>query len=272
VRAAQRNQALRRVLKARGASQHQAALKTRRRHGHLPARALFAQPVFGGDAHIVEENLGEARQPVQLRNGAHRNARQIERHQNEAEPPVALGIRIAAKHSEEPIGKSAPRGPGLLSVHNVVVAVAQRGRLNVRHIAARIRLAPALRPDFLAGSHLRQKARLLRRRSEFHNRRPEQKNAILVDALRRARAVILLFENQPLEEIRAAPAELHRPGHHGKAAAVELRLPFPVQPRALRRIKRGQRPGRHIRLQPFPRLTPKRPLPIGVAKLHAPAS
>src|SRR5690606_14777186 len=138
------------------------------------------------------------------------------------------------------------------------------------HVGAGVRLGPALGPYLLRGGDLRQEARLLLGRAELHDRRAEQEDAVLVDALRGARAVVLLLEDQPLEEVGAAAAVLARPGHHRPAAGVQRPLPRAVRLEPLARIEGGERRARHVRLEPRPRLRPKCPLRLRVREVHGP--
>ncbi len=81
-------------------------------------------------------------------------------------------------------------------------------------------------------------------------RRAEQEDAVLVDAARRAGAVVLLFEDQPLEQIGAAAAVLDGPGDHREAAGVELLLPGAVGLEAFFRVEGRELLLRRVRGEP----------------------
>ena len=88
------------------------------------------------------------------------------------------------------------------------------------------------------GGHLGEDAVLLLRRAELEDRRREQEDAVLRDALRRAGAVVLLLEDQPLPQARVAAAVLARattPPPSGRRRAC-------APTRGARRSPRGCRP------------------------------
>ncbi len=118
------------------------------------------------------------------------------------EAAVPFGVGIAAEQAEEMRAERAARRPRLLAVEPpaAVRLVACRLALDPGEVAARVRLRPSLAPRLLARGHLRQDAVLLLLRAELEDRGREQEDAVLRDALRRARGVVLLFEDQPLPE------------------------------------------------------------------------
>ena len=101
-----------------------------------------------------------------------------------------------------------------------------------------IGLRPALAPRLLARGHLGQDAILLLLGAELEDRRREQEDAVLGDALRRARRVVLLLEDQPLPEAGFAAAVLAGPRNHGVARVEQGALPLEVRGEA----RRGCRP------------------------------
>ncbi len=68
--------------------------------------------------------FGEAGLAVELGDGPHGDARRFQRQQDEGEAVVALRIRIAAEQPEQPVGIDSARGPDLLAVDDIVIAVA----------------------------------------------------------------------------------------------------------------------------------------------------
>ena len=96
--------------------------------------------------------------------------------------------------------------------------------------------------------------------AELEDRRREQEDAVLRDALRRARAVVLLFEDQPLPERRIASAVLLRPRHDGVAGVEQRALPLEVRGEAGPGVARGQRRARHVGLEPGAALGAELPL------------
>src|SRR3546814_7333871 len=90
------------LLEARRRTQHQAALETGRRHCDAPAGTFVAETILDRHTHVIEEDFGEARQTVELLDRPDRDARQIQRHQNEREPVMTarFGIRSEEHKSE----------------------------------------------------------------------------------------------------------------------------------------------------------------------------
>ena len=140
------------------------------------------------------------------------------------EAAVAFGFGVGAEEAEEVRAERAARRPRLLAREPPAAAgvVAHALALDAGEVAARVGLRPALAPRLLAGRHLGQDAVLLLLRAELEDRRREQEDAVLRDALRRAGGVVLLLEDQPLPQARLAAAVLAGPRHH-RVAGVEQR-------------------------------------------------
>src|SRR6185503_6208023 len=162
--------------------------------------------------------------------------------------------RIGAEDAEQTIGEGGARAPRLLAVQHVVVAVQPRRGADGGHVAAGVRLRPSLRPDLVAARHAWKVARLLCRRPELHERRAEEEDAVLVHAPGRLRAVVLLLEDEPLDQVGAAPAVLDGPGDHRPAALVQRALPGAVLLEALGRVHRLEPCLRHVGGEPLARL------------------
>ena len=181
--------------------------------------------------HIVEEDLGEARVAIKLRNGSHGDARCIERHKDERESFVARGLRIGAENSEAPVGPRCAAGPDLLAVDDPFAAVVAERRFaaDAGHVAAGIRLAPGLSPDLVALGHRWQEAGLLLGRADLDDGWAQQENAVLAHSAGSATAPILFFEDQPFHIVGVTSAVLNRPTNSRPATLVELGFPLPVQ-------------------------------------------
>src|SRR3546814_4874602 len=63
-------------------------------------------------------------------------------------------------------------------------------------------------------------------------RRRQQEYAILVDAQRCVRAPVFLFEDQPFDQVTAAPAVLLGPGHRAPTAFEQLGFPIAMRGKA----------------------------------------
>src|SRR5205807_4369721 len=90
---------------------------------------------------------------------------------------------------------------------------------------------------------------------------------VLGDALRPARPVVLLLEDQPLDKAGVAAAVLPRPRDDGPAGVEQLPLPLHVQGEPLGRVARRQAIG-DVGLEPGPGLGPERLLLVGVGEIH----
>ncbi len=179
-----------------------------------------------------------------------------QRHENKGETVMPLRLRIGAEHTETPVRPDRTGRPGLLAVDDVLVAFQPRGGADRRHVGTGIGLGPALRPDFLAGGHLRQDARFLLIGAVFHQRGAEQEDAVLVDPQRRARLVVLLLEDQPLDQVAAATAQLLGPGDHAPAPFVERGFPLRGAGQSPRRYRRTAA-ARRARWPPASRALPR---------------
>jgi len=125
-----------------------------------------------------------------------------------------------------------------------------------------------LRPHVFAGGHARQKACLLLFGAELDQGRAEQELAVLIDPHRRTGAVVLLFENQPLDEVAAAATQGLGPDHHRQAGVEELALPRAVLLEAFTRVVAEQRLGGQVCCKPGADLLTEGLLPGGVGEIH----
>src|SRR5205085_7223814 len=104
-----------------------------------------------------------------------------------------------------------------------------------RQVAAGVRLAVALAPDFVGAHDVGEVALLLRLVAIGNQRRAEQRQPQDVDQRRRALAGHLFDEDSLLDERRAAPAVLFRPVNADPAGLVHLLLPRAQEVEALAR-------------------------------------
>ncbi len=248
--AEQRDEAFGGGLEPRGRTQHQPALEARGRHRDVPPFAFARDAVLDRHAHFVEEQLGKARIAVELADRAARDPRGVEVEQDETQPLVPLRLGVGAEQAEPPVGEARAARPGLLAGDDIMVAVADRLRRDRRHVRPGIGLGPCLRPDHLALRHRGQEARLLLVGAELHDGRAEQEDAVLINAQRRPRAIIFLFEDQPLDEVEPAPAVSLGPGDHAPVAACEPPLPLDMLVIAVLALERDERFLRDVRFHP----------------------
>ena len=161
-------------------------------------------------------------------------------------PAVALGVGIGAEQPEEVRAERAARRPRLLAA----TAASRRARRRAPPgSGCRRGRCPRSAPTSpgttsLAGGHPRQDAVLLLLRAELEDRRREQEDAVLGDALRRAGAVVLLLEDQPLPEARLAAAVLARATTRPRSrASNSVRSHSRCAAKPSRGVARRQRPG-----------------------------
>ena len=184
---------------------------------------------------------------------------------------VRLGI--GAHQAEDPVGAVRLRRPGLLSVHQVLVAAQLGGGAQVREVRARARLRIALAPHLLRAQHRAQEALLLRLAAVVDDRGPAQADAQAVGRGRRAQEHELFLEQRVLDVAAALPAVLLRPGHADVAGVVQLLVPAadPVEGRVL-----GLElvalvvlpPGRQVGFDPGARLVAIGDLRVREPKIH----
>ncbi len=141
---------------------------------------------------------------------------------------MALGLRVGAHDAEDPVGEGATGTPGLLSVEDEVVTVEDRLGLDTGEVGARFGLAPALGPDVFTTRHPRQEEVLLLLGAEVEDRGRQQADTVGTDPTGHARQPVLLFVDQPLDQVAVAAAVHRRPGRHRPAGVEEDLLPRTV--------------------------------------------
>ncbi len=122
------------------------------------------------------------------------------------------------------------------------------------HVAAGTRLGPCLCPDDLSARHGGEKSFLLFFGAELHDRGAKQEDAVLVGAVRPACAEILFLKNQPLNEVKSAPAIGFGPGDHAPVTGCQRALPRDMLLISFPTFERHQRRPRHMRFHPRPDL------------------
>ena len=141
------------------------------------------------------------------------------------------------------------RRPHLLAGDHPLVAVEDGAGLDVREVAAGVRLGEALAPQLVDRLDLREEAPLLLVGAELDQRRGEEALAEERDPRRRVRARVLLVEDDLLGERRRPAAVLLRPRQPDPAVGAEQLLPLdPRRPSPSRRP--GRRPARARRTRP----------------------
>ena len=129
--------------------------------GQTPAVVLRADDVRRGDPHVVEEDLVEGRFVIHLLDRPDGDAGRLHVEHEVRDPPMRLRVRVGASEQDAVAGELRQRGPDLLAVEHVLVAVAHRARRERREVAAGFRLAEQLAPDLGAVEQAGEVALLL---------------------------------------------------------------------------------------------------------------
>ena len=190
---------------------------------------------------------------------------------------MALGVGVAAEQAEQVRAERAAGRPRLLAVEEPAAVDAPCSGADRREVAARTGFRPALAPQVLCGGHAREDVVLLCLRAELEQRRREQEDAVLRDPLRSARPVVLLLEQQPLPQRRAAAAVLDRPRHGGPPVGEEHPLPVEVLREALPGVAGVDLVGAAVHrpplgqmgLEPRSRLGPERLVLVAPGQVHS---
>ena len=205
------------------------ALVQQRRHRHLPAVALVAEPVRHRHLDVGEEDLVELRLAGDLAQRPHLDAGRVHVDDEVGQALVPRRVGVAERDEDAVVGDVRERRPHLLAVDDVDVAVALGARSRGGEVGARVRLGEALAPDLLGGQDLRQVRVLLLVGAVRHDRRPGHPEADDADVRGRLRARHLLVEDR-LEAVgRAGAAVLLRPGQPGVAGLVQLAAPLAAE-------------------------------------------
>ena len=253
LRVIQVDQALRGREEPSGGAQREAALGAGRGHCYGPALIRFAEHVGVGHEHVVEEYFGEAFVTVEAFDAAHGHTRRREVDEEVRESVVPFGLRDRCGTTR----RGACRTRHASSTSSGPTGASRRPRRRARpSIWIPARSLPAFGSDHPWHHVCVPDAIVARMRSccswraELEDRRREQEDAVLRDALRRAAAVVLLFEDQPLPEARVASAVLLRPRHDRVARVEQLAFPFEVRRKARTCVARGERRPRDVGFQP----------------------
>ena len=142
-----------------------------------PALVLFADEVFGRHFDVVEPDFVHFVPAVEQLDRAHGDAGRLHVDQQEADAGLRLAFIAGAHQAEDPVAVLAERGPGLLAVDDVLVALALGLGLDRGEVGAGARLAVALAPPHFAARDAGQEALLLLGSAERHDHRRDHHRA-----------------------------------------------------------------------------------------------
>ena len=209
------------------------ALVVQHRHRHPPAVVLPAQQVPRGHAHVLEEHLVEVVAVGDVRHRLHRHPRRVHVQDEGADAAMLLRLLVRPRQHDHLVRQVRVRGPDLLPLDHVVVAVAHRPRLQRGEVAARLRLAEPLAVPGRARGHLRQQPRLLLVRPVHQHRRPRDADREQPPPRGRAMPRQLLVQHHLLERRRPHPPVLPRPRRGQPRALPQLPHELPGEGRLL---------------------------------------
>ena len=244
-----------------------------RRHRHLPALSLLAEPVGVRHLDVVEEDLVELGLSGDLPQWAHLDSGRVHVHDQVREVVVPPRVRIALRDQDAEVGDVRERRPDLLAVDHVDVAAAVRAGAGRSEVGAGVRLGEPLAPDLVRGEDLREVRLLLLLRAVRDDRRAGHPEPDHADVRRRVGPGRLLVEDR-LEAVRGSgTAVFLRPGQAGVAGVVEHPAPFAAE-RVVEAL--GAAPAaapllRQVRRDPGAQLGPEGGLLGGVAQVHGPS-
>src|SRR5262245_4378724 len=201
------------------------ALVGERRDRDRPAFVELSDEVLDWHANVVEEDLVELGLAGDLAQRPHRDARRLHVDQQEADALVFGGAGVGPYEQKAPVGDVGHAGPHFLAVHDEVIAVAHRARLQIGQIGARVRLREALAPELVGCQDLGQMALSLSRRAALHEGGAEHRDAAAAHELRRLGARHRLVEADALDGRRATAPRLPRPAGAPVAGLAHLLLP-----------------------------------------------
>lgn len=190
----------------------------------------------------VEEHLVEPGAAVGLTQRTHVHAGLVDRHADQRQPDVALGVGVGAAQQQDPVRPLRLGGPHLLPGDDESVPVDDGARAQRGEVRARLGFGEPLAPVLLAGEQRRQEASLLLGRAVGQQRRGDE---ALTDAEHDPRGAGTgegLVDDRHLDRRQAATAVRDRPGRAQPASG-----PEPARP-LLDRGRRGAVVGR-MRLQ-----------------------
>src|SRR5581483_3390739 len=145
----------------------QRALVLEQRLGDGPPLPRSTDEVFRRHAHRLEERLAERRRARDQPDRPRRDPRRRHVDEQEADTLVLRRARVGAHQAEHPVRLIGVRGPDLLAVDDVRIAVEDGARLQAGEIGAGARLAVALAPADPAARDRRQVLEALLLRAEL---------------------------------------------------------------------------------------------------------
>src|SRR5260221_1818134 len=175
-----------------------------------PTLVFLTDQVLDRDAHIFEEYVVDFVRSVDADDRAHGNARRLHVDQEERYAGLRLCRGVGSHQAEDPVGVLSQRGPGLVTIDDVVIAVPPRLGTDRGKVGAGARLRVALAPPILARQNPRQKLLLLRVVAERVDHRADHGDAKR-QRRQRSGARRLLFEHKTLRDRPAGPAIFLRP-------------------------------------------------------------
>ncbi len=156
---------------------HAGALVAEQEFGVGPAFVFLADQVLGRHPDIFEKHVVDFVRTVDGDDRAHRDPRRRHVDQQEGDAALWLGCGISPHQAEDPVRMLRQRGPGLVAIDHIMVAVAHRLAAHRREVGARSRLGITLAPPVIARQDARQELLLLGRIAEGIDHRTDHGDA-----------------------------------------------------------------------------------------------
>src|ERR1700678_999480 len=238
--------------------------------GDVPAVVHFAEYVFFRDADVAEEDLVEFAFAGHLlqRTDLHSGCFHVDEQDGET---FVLGRRgVGTGNDFAPIADPPVAGPDFLPVDDVMVAIKNRGSLQIGEVRAGVWFRKSLAPDFFGAQNFRYEPFLLGLGAVGDNRRTNQAQTQRVRHRRGFGTRHFFPEDGLLHQRGAAAAKFFWPGNGRPAAFVQLSLPgAKVGIRFFERFVLPLGPVfRDVRREPGPQLVTKLFFFCGEVQIH----
>ncbi|CAM2160807.1 hypothetical protein PT2222_90024 [Paraburkholderia tropica] len=193
-----------------------------------PAAILLADEVLDRHLHVLEEHFVDLMVFVERDDRTHGNARRLHVDQQERNAFLLLRGGVGAHEAEHHVGVLAERGPGLLAIHDVMVARrvldTNGARAQRSEIGTGTGFGIALTPPVFARADARQIAALLRFVAVLHDDGRDHRHAERQHR-RRADAPAFRVPDMALRFGPAGAAEFDGPCGYRPALLAEQRVP-----------------------------------------------
>ena len=186
----------------------------------VPAPVLLADELVGRDPDVVEEDLVDLVAAVDEADRPDGDAGRLHVDQHERDAELLLGLGVGPDQAEDPVGPLRERGPRLLAVDHVGVAVADGPGGQRREVGPGVGLGEPLAPPDVEVGRRRQEPLLQLLAAERRDHRPDH-GGVERQRRRNVREGHLLGPDVPLQRRPVLATPRDRPVRHGQAVRVQ---------------------------------------------------